>query len=120
MRSQLKKLITLCAGLALLGGVSFAAAGPASASDNNGGTKNIDGITVTAPVHDKAGLDAYLLSSEPKTVVIDVATGAIKSVTAGSPIKPLISYRSPCQPSDAQWVPNVPYAAACFYGSAGT
>jgi len=71
-----------------------------------------------------------LLSSVPKTVVLDPITGQIISVTAGSiattssAITPDISHRNNvCQttsPVDFCYYGHSPYANQGFYGSAGT
>jgi hypothetical protein len=74
--------------------------------------------------------EAFLLSAEPKTVVVDPATGAVISVTAGetepddlSGIQPLISSDTSCAASDGCYetpVINSTYHDRSFYGSAGT
>lgn len=61
-----------------------------------------------------------LLSSTPKTVVLNPATGAVESVTASAYI-PAISNHNICNTGDGCYYTNViPYADQGFYGSAGT
>src|SRR5215469_2140261 len=62
-----------------------------------------------------------LLSSTPKTVVLDPATGGVVSVTAGTAATPMISNHNICNTGDGCYFSGrIPYANQGFYGSAGT
>lgn len=61
-----------------------------------------------------------LLSSVPKTVVLDASTGAVLSVSTRS-VAPLISNRNVCFTGDAcYYTGRIPYAHQAFFGSPGT
>lgn len=62
-----------------------------------------------------------LLSSTPKTVLLDVATGKVIEVWRGTPVSPLISNRNICLNGDGcYFTGRIPYAHQGFYGSPGT
>ncbi|MEU7058122.1 hypothetical protein [Streptomyces sp. NPDC046197] len=61
-----------------------------------------------------------LQSSQPKTVVMDPANGAVLSVSAGI-VRPAISVHNICNSGDGCYYSGrIPYANQGFYGSAGT
>ncbi|MFF4409817.1 hypothetical protein [Streptomyces sp. NPDC001404] len=61
------------------------------------------------------------LSSEQKTVVLDPATGAVLSVSAGRRLHPSIGNNNICNSGDGCYYSGqIPYANQGFYGSAGT
>lgn len=64
---------------------------------------------------------AFLRSSTPKIVYLDVNTGRVSSVRRVSAANPAISsYAGPCASGDAVYDPQVPYNQFCFRGTAGT
>ncbi len=78
MRTFNKAVVSVAAGalLALSASVASAAETP--------GARSIDGVSVDVPgVGTSDELQAFLASSQPKTVVVDPATGDIVSVKAG-------------------------------------
>lgn len=117
----LKKLGSLVGLIALC---SAAIATPALAETTYPSTM-VGGITVSVPgqITTRAQLDDYLLSASPKTITIDIATGAMISVKSGLTVElpsesPKISVGNSCTSSTSCLLSGqVPYA---HYGFSGT
>lgn len=108
---KLKSFSSRCTAAALLAGAvvftGMAAAAPAQAASPNP-------IRVTD-----------YQTATPKTIVMDVRSGAVVSATAGMPssgaASPLIGNHNICNTGDGCYYTNaVPYANQGFYGSPGT
>ena len=86
-----------------------ALAGPAFAQPTLAG--NLDGAATS-----------LLASNRPKTVILDVKTGEIQSVTPGIPAQASVTVGSICTNSThaCYYSERTPYADKNFYGSTGT
>lgn len=78
---------------------------------------------VTVGTNAAASVDQSLLaSSTPKTVVLNVETGQVESVVAGTPVSSQVTVGNICSNSThaCYYSGRVPYADHNFYGSTGT
>jgi hypothetical protein len=124
--------VVLAVAMITAGGVAFATpgmavAGSPAAANRLGVTdpepaRVIDGVEVTVSgVTTRVELNAFLLSDAPKTLVVDSATGATRSVEEGEPLEFRIGNHKVCNSGDACLkTSTVPYADWGFSGSPGT
>lgn len=108
----------IVAGLALV----FSALAPTTAMADTGevGTLELNGIITDAPVSTPAELDAYILSSNEKTMKMDTETGEILEVWEGADetIRPLIVWQNSCLPGNLCLNPyRSPHLAYGFAGN---
>ncbi|GHH84013.1 hypothetical protein GCM10018793_47280 [Streptomyces sulfonofaciens] len=109
MRSLTRRLALGFTALAAIATLGMNMAGTASAATGQSTTLS-------------AADSALLRSSEPKTVTMDPATGAVLSVVEGyAHNTPMISNHNICNANDGCFYSGaVPYAHQGFYGTAGT
>ena len=106
-KNAVRSLAILTAGIAALA----ALAAPAHAD-------NISGVNSLT-----AADQSLLASSQPKTVVLDVVTGEVKSVASGLPVVPLaVTVGNICSNTThaCYYSGRTPYADHNFYGDTGT